>query len=29
MGAAIEFVLEDLLGYPPEEVAKMKTEGAI
>jgi crotonobetainyl-CoA:carnitine CoA-transferase CaiB-like acyl-CoA transferase len=29
MGAANEFVLEDLLGYSPEEVAKMKTEGAI
>jgi crotonobetainyl-CoA:carnitine CoA-transferase CaiB-like acyl-CoA transferase len=29
MGAAIEFVLEDLLGYSAEEVAKMKTEGAI
>ena len=29
MGAANEFVLEDLLGYSAEEVAKMKTEGAI
>jgi crotonobetainyl-CoA:carnitine CoA-transferase CaiB-like acyl-CoA transferase len=29
MGAANEFVLEDLLGYAPEEVATMKTEGAI
>ncbi len=29
MGAANEFVLEDLLGYTPEDVAKMKTEGAI
>jgi crotonobetainyl-CoA:carnitine CoA-transferase CaiB-like acyl-CoA transferase len=29
LGAASEFVLEDLLGYSPEEVAKMKTEGAI
>jgi hypothetical protein len=29
MGAANEFVLEDLLGYPPEEVAKMKAEKVI
>jgi hypothetical protein len=29
MGAANEFVLEDLLGYPPEEVAKMKSEKVI
>jgi hypothetical protein len=29
MGAAIEFVLEDLLGYPPEEVVQMKTEGVV
>jgi crotonobetainyl-CoA:carnitine CoA-transferase CaiB-like acyl-CoA transferase len=29
MGAANEFVLEDLLGYSAEEVAKMKAEGAI
>jgi hypothetical protein len=29
MGAANEFVLEDLLGYSPEEVAKMKADGAI
>jgi len=29
LGAANEFVLEDLLGYSAEEVAKMKTEGAI
>ena len=29
MGAANEFVLQDLLGYAPEEVARMKTEGAI
>ena len=29
VGAANEFVLEDLLGYSPEEVAKMKADGAI
>jgi crotonobetainyl-CoA:carnitine CoA-transferase CaiB-like acyl-CoA transferase len=29
MGAAIEFILEDLLGYSAEEVAQMKTEGVV
>jgi len=29
MGAAIEFVLEDLLGYSAEEVATMKTEKVV
>jgi crotonobetainyl-CoA:carnitine CoA-transferase CaiB-like acyl-CoA transferase len=29
MGAANEYVLEDLLGYSAEEVAQMKSEGAI
>jgi crotonobetainyl-CoA:carnitine CoA-transferase CaiB-like acyl-CoA transferase len=29
MGAANEFVLQDLLGYPPEEVEKMKAEKVI
>jgi crotonobetainyl-CoA:carnitine CoA-transferase CaiB-like acyl-CoA transferase len=29
MGAANEFVLENLLGYAPEEVLQMKREGVI
>ncbi len=29
MGAANEYVLQDLLGYPPEDVAKMKDERVI
>ena len=29
MGAANEYVLQELLGYAPEEVAKMKAEGTI
>jgi crotonobetainyl-CoA:carnitine CoA-transferase CaiB-like acyl-CoA transferase len=29
MGAANEFVLQDLLGYPPEEIEKMKAEKVV